>query len=325
MILTNETDSNSTNATNTPNSATSTATLDLIVNASLYTFTAIDYIFFIIILYFMIKSKEKASCYTVYKYQTLPISAIYIFTKLPLFSKQMMTACQNLSVYRNFFFILLVSIQAFSIIFTFLTIYTPNFINNHAHFVNTSLFFISWFPPVVALVIAYITIDTCIYRDVGKLCVYETGLLVTFRTYLYAVYFILYVVFLFFIGKAVKKSLLEETGDVYLQEYKDYNKKLQVFFKGSIAIFIMLLVTVAAVILGQFRNNEFLYFMERMLINICEALLPIMICYYNCLTGKHISYIFSVFCCKKREDLSISEMTEVREGSIASDFDELTI
>lgn len=323
MNLTKDTDLNSTSTTSTTNPTELTRTLDLIINGFLFSFTAIDYIFFIIILYFMIKSKEKASCYTVYKYQTLPISAIYIFTKLPLYP-DVDIICKNLSVYRNFFFILLVSIQAFSIVFTFLTIYTPNFINNYTHCVNFSLFFISWLPPIVALVIAYLTIEDCNLVQVGGLCVYSsTGLLVQFRTYLYVVYFLMYVIFLFFIGKAVKKSLLEDTGDI--KEYKEYNKKLQVFFKGSIAIFIMLLVTVAAVILGQFREVKLFYFMERMLTNICEGFLPIMICYYNCLTGKHISYILRIFCCKKREDLSISEMTDVREGSMVSDFDELTI
>ena len=84
---------------------------DVIVDFIVYFLTAIGYINLTIILYFMIKNKEEINYYTVYKYQTLPISAIYIFTKLPLFSDNLI--CQNLSVYRNFFFILVISVQTF--------------------------------------------------------------------------------------------------------------------------------------------------------------------------------------------------------------------
>ena len=88
----------------------------------------------------------------------------------------------------------------------------------------------------------------------------------------------------------------------------------------------MLLLTVVIVIFGQFRNIILFYFLERMLTNFCEGFLPIMICYYNCLSGKHISHLFRFFCCKKTEELTVSEMDDLRDsGTVINDNDELVI
>ena len=263
----------------------------------------------------MVKSKEKINFYTIYKYQTLPINTIYIFTKLPLFSDKLII-CQNIAIYRNFFFILLLSLQAFSIILTFLTMYTPSFINNHTFCMNISLFFISWLPSVVTLVIAYITIDDYQFLEVGNFCIYNyNDLFAIFRAYLYAVYFFMYLIFLIFIGKTIKKTVLEERGD--MQGYQAYKQKLQIFY----IIFIMFIFTAAFLILYFFRNLLFVSFLQRILSNVFEGFLPILVCYANCLSAKQISYIFRCFCCRK-EEVTTSETEDFMQNAISLNGDE---
>ena len=293
----------------------STSIKDSVTELLLFIFSGIGYIFLAIILYFMIKSKEKTNCYTFYKYQTFPISIIYIFTKLPIFLKEP-TICQNFSAFRNFFFILLLSVQAFSIVFTFLTVYSRNLINNHIHGVTISLFCISWLPPLIALAIGYITIDDCKFREVGNLCVYGSGLFKTIRTTLYGVYFLMYIIFLFLIGRTVKKEVLEETGD--MRGYQAYKDKIQKFY----IIFIMLILTVTTVILSVlFGHINVVSFIETIIRKFYEAILPIIICYYNCLDDKHIAYIFNVFGCGKKEELNRSELEDQNQDDILKSED----
>ena len=288
---------------------------DYIVTWLLYIFTGIGYILLAIILYFMIKSKEKTNCYTFFKYQTFPMSIIYIFTKLPIYASKSIV-CQNFAVLRNFFFILLVSVQALSIVYTFLTVYSRNLITNHIYGVTISLFCISWIPPLVGLVIGYITLDDCNIREVGNLCIYDTGLFVILRTVLYGVYFLMYMIFLFLIRRTVKKHVLEESGDI--RGYQAYKDKMQKFY----IIFIMLILTVTTVLLSVvFGDTEGVSFIENIITKFYEGFLPIIICFYNCLDEKHIAYIFNVFGCGKKKETVKSELEDQKQDKILKSED----
>ena len=293
------------------------------IDIFLYIFTGLDYIALIIFLILIAKQKKR-TYFTYYKYQTLLFSFFYFFTKLPLFYGDNWL-CKNMTIYRNIFFILLLSNYQFSLIFTYIGIQCNTLEENYPMFFKSSLFISSWLPGIIGLIIAYLTMDDIETIDEFQLCIYE-GLLVLYRTVLYTLFLICYFVLLWLLLKELKKYLDYSSSDK--EKFNNYIKELKLVIHGGFVVMgnflIYIFVEIIAHIVGQ--DKEIMIIIRRTIIIIIEGLIPLIICFYGCLNSLQVSYFFKILKCQKITKSEKSEESSITlEPSVEQEDNEKEI
>lgn len=281
-------------------------TLDIIFLIILYLTIFIDICFLCLFAVSFFKANKKCTCLIIYKFQTFPIALLYLITKSFIFFDAT-PLCSIIAMLRNILFILTLSIQTISIIFTYVSTFYPLEMKQKLCVRDISLFICAYIPALISLIVQLSTHGGVEYESHGLVCLF-TGVFTYYRTGLYFVLNVLYHTMLYRIKKQIQKEF-----DVYSETYENYNKKMNGFFAWAYTLLFMIgtiiVLTILAKVLG--KNYEKIEVFERVLMLLFEAVVPVIVCLLNLLNPQQIEELkHQLLCCKKNEQIKESEGEE---------------
>ena len=278
-------------------------TLDIIFLIILYLTIFIDICFLCIFAISFFKANKKCTCLIIYKFQTFPIALLYLITKSFIFFDAT-PLCTIIAILRNILFILALSIQTISIIFTYFSTFYPLKMKSKLCIRDTSLFICAYIPALISLIVQLLTPNNIEYESHGLVCLF-TGVFTYYRTGLYFVLNVLYHTMLYRIKKQIQKEF-----DVYSEIYQNYSKKMNGFFAWAYTLLFMIGTIIVLTILGKVlgENYEKIEVFERVLMLLFEAVVPVIVCLLNLLNPEQIEELkHQWLCCKKKEQIKENE------------------